>query len=91
MNNSVDIENYQKLITLMEQALMFYGNEQNYLNEKKGNKPLIVLDAYGSQARYALDQIKKLKEIYSELNKDFENFELNDEILNIIKNTNNLI
>jgi len=59
MNNGIE-EQYISLLTLAKQALIFYGNSWNY-QDKISNPSQIAFDDYGSQARFALNQIAQLE------------------------------
>jgi hypothetical protein len=52
-----DIEQYKNLVALLKEALSFYANQKNYDNGVREQSSLIDVDA-GSQARFALNQIK---------------------------------
>jgi len=73
MNN---LQDYENLIELLKQALLFYANENNYektkFSELKGNISAIDIDEYGSQARFALNKIKEIREINDKIMKDYE-------------------
>jgi hypothetical protein len=55
--------------------LEFYANKKNYekiiYSELRGNISSIDLDEYGSQARFALNKIKEIREINEKLVKDY--------------------
>jgi len=72
MNSTQDYEN---LIELLKIALEFYANKKNYdktnYSESRGNISSIDLDEYGSQARFALNKIKEIREINEKLVKDY--------------------
>ena len=72
MNSTQDYEN---LIELLRQALLFYANKENYnknnYSESRGYQSMIDLDEYGSQARFALKKIKEIREINEKLVKDY--------------------
>jgi hypothetical protein len=97
MNN---IQDYENLIELLKQALLFYANENNYektkFSELKGNISAIDMDEYGSQARFALNKIKETREINEKLLNDYE-AEVNaiqnngeEEILNALETLNKM-
>lgn len=46
-------------ISLLKEALKFYGDEQNYFTKNNETQSRISNDA-GLQARFALDQLKKI-------------------------------
>lgn len=89
-------EQYENLIELLKQALLFYADKENYLFYKKKDAP-IALDE-GSQARFALEKINeimesndKMKAIYMEDMRDaFENNENPENILKIIEQFKNI-
>jgi hypothetical protein len=62
----IDNQELLNQIALMEQALLFYGNEINY----EPDSDLIDKDR-GSQARFALEQLKKIKDINEEMGEDY--------------------
>ena len=66
MNN---IEEYQNLFELLKQALMFYGDENNYHNVEH-ELSLIKKDS-GSQARFALKKIQEIFELNQKLHDDY--------------------
>jgi hypothetical protein len=72
MNSTQDYEN---LIELLKITLEFYANKKNYekiiYSELRGNISSIDLDEYGSQARFALNKIKEIREINEKLVKDY--------------------
>jgi hypothetical protein len=76
-----DINQYKNVLELLKQALLFYANENNY-KYNEGSSP-IDLDEYGFQARFALEQLKKLEELEKNLENDYEN------ITNTINENNN--
>lgn len=63
MNDNQELLNQ---IALMEQALLFYGDEVNY----EPDSDLIDRDR-GAQARFALEQLKKIKEINENMDEDY--------------------
>lgn len=63
MTDNQDILNQ---ITLMKEALKFYANEVNY----EPDSDMIDKDR-GSQARYALEQLEKIREINEEMGEDY--------------------
>lgn len=72
MNNE---EKYKILIELLKQALLFYGNKENYLFYRDKDAP-IALDE-GHQARFALKQIEELDEINEKIKSDYNDL-IND-------------
>lgn len=90
MMNSV--EEYQNLVELLKQALLFYADKSNYVSDI-GFKPYVELDDYGSQARFALKRIEELDDIYGKMEIDniklIENEEFNvEDLLRTIKTMN---
>jgi hypothetical protein len=70
MNN---IEDYQNLVALLEQALKFYANENNYMPTTL-NASLFAevhLD-HGSQARFALSKIKEINDLNDKIQDDYK-------------------
>lgn len=63
-------EQYENLIALLKKALEFYADQRNY-DGPMGTISSISSDEYGSQARFALEQIKKLEALNLEAENDF--------------------
>ena len=67
-------EEYDNLIELLKQALLFYGDEINYNGTWTGNNsfnsPLINVDK-GTQAKFALEKIKTFQDSRDEQEKEF--------------------
>jgi hypothetical protein len=59
-------EEYQNLIELLKQALLFYGKKENY----EPDSDLIDKDK-GHQARFALEKIKEFSENTEKLEQEF--------------------
>jgi hypothetical protein len=86
MNN---IEDYQNLVELLKQALLFYSNENNYPkticitgddNTKiENNLSQIEIDK-GSQARFALSKINEINIINQKMLDDYVN--ISEKMLN---------
>ena len=72
MTMTNDINQYKNVVELLKQALLFYGNKNNYFGEMK-NASMIDLDEHGSQARFALDQLKKLEDLNEKMENNYEN------------------
>ena len=79
MNN---IEDYQNLVELLKQALLFYGNENNYPkticitgddNTNIGNGLSRIEIDKGSQARFALTKIDEINTINQKMLDDYVN------------------
>jgi len=88
MKKLSNIEEYINLIGVLENALKFYADEQNYLFFEDKDA-LIALDE-GAQARFALDKIKEVTEARETLEADFvknisESIENNDEVEDMLK------
>lgn len=69
-----DIEKYKNIIELFKQALLFYENKDNYVTNLYINNEIhsyIEIDG-GSQAKFALEQYKKLDDLNQKLEKDYE-------------------
>lgn len=72
--NKLTVDEYKNLISLLKQALLFYGDKENYTDRGK-HKPILTrieIDE-GSQARFALDKIKELEELYLNTVEEFKN------------------
>ena len=90
------IEEYENLVELLKQVLAYYADDNTYTifntgNETKSNS--IMIDK-GFQAKFALQKIKELEEIYDKIDLDYlksiENHEITSEtILKTIKNIKN--
>ena len=85
MNNraTYDPQEYMNLISLLEQALKFYANDENYVQKVAVNNELcsyIELDN-GQQAKYALDQIKNFDVRYDVDDELFDEFKKNVDTL----------
>ena len=83
-----DIETYKNQVELLKQALLFYANKNTY-SSGMGNPALIDLDEQGSQARFALEQLKKVEEVNEKMNEDYNQI-INDTINAIESNPINL-
>ena len=66
------LEELRSKIELMKQALLFYGNKENYLFFKNKDAP-VALDE-GTQARFALKQLEDLDEMNEEMGKEYMEF-----------------
>jgi len=62
-------EQYENLIALLEEALKFYSNKENYLFYTNKDAP-IVLDE-GSQARFALLKVQETLDADKKLQEDY--------------------
>lgn len=65
IDNIGDINALRQIISLYEQALLFYSNEENYKN-------LNIEKDRGHQSRYALDTSKKLMLEYENSEIEYE-------------------
>jgi chloramphenicol O-acetyltransferase len=83
-----DIETYKNQVELLKQALLFYADKDNYSSEME-NPALIDLDEQGSQARFVLEQLKKIEEVNEKMKEDYSQF-INDTINDIESNPINL-
>jgi len=88
-----DIEEYKNTIELLKQALLFYAGDDNYKPVNNNGKITYIDLDHGSQARYALDLIEKLKSIKDDMQYDYQaNVDLltrdidGEEIVNLMKN-----
>lgn len=66
------LEELRSKIELMKQALLFYGNKENYLFFKNKDAP-VALDE-GTQARFALKQLEDLDEMNEEMGQEYMEF-----------------
>jgi len=69
MKKMMNSEQYENLIELLKQALMFYSNKENYYFHVDRNSP-IEIDR-GSQARFALEKIQETLDSDKKLQKEF--------------------
>lgn len=70
MEITYDPQEYKNLILLLEQALKFYNDENNY-KKNNNNQSLIDLDK-GEQAKFALNNIKDFHKKYDGVNYLYE-------------------
>ena len=70
--NQPSIEELLSQIELMKQALLFYSNEKNYLNDGNGS---IINKDNGMQAKFVLENIKKISTYQDELIDELKNIE----------------
>jgi hypothetical protein len=71
------IEELQNLVELMQQALKFYADKNNYIPTSVKNS---LSDRYltyievdeGSQARFAIEKIEELKKINQKMQNDYD-------------------
>lgn len=84
-----NIEQYKNLVELLKQALLFYGDKNNYNNSlNAGYEQLSLIDAdEGHQARFALNQIDIIEEALNDFTEETEK-EITAE--DIFKKLNNL-
>jgi len=75
-----NIEEYQNLVALLKTTLEFYADDTNYA-EYMGNPATIALDAYGSQARFALSKIKEVETQSQKLLEDYEKLVADSEFM----------
>ena len=69
-----NLEDYKNQIELLKQALLFYANPDNYNQNQPINEELtslIELDE-GSQARFALEQLKKVEKMNQKMEEDYK-------------------
>ena len=69
---SYDPQEYLNLISLLEHALKFYANSENYVQKVDVNNELcsyVELDS-GQQAKFALEQVKKFDVRYDNIEDD---------------------
>jgi len=83
------IEEYQNLVQLLKKTLEFYADMRSY-DGPMGNISLIDLDEHGSQARFALEQVKlleaqnqKMLDDYDKIASGYEQLQSNDDIADI--------
>jgi len=71
---SRDPQEYLNLISLLEQALKFYGNDENYVQKIVGSDrelcSAIELDG-GQQAKFALDKVNEFDVRYDDSADEF--------------------
>ena len=78
----MELEQYQSLLLLAKQALMFYANSWNY-QDKISNPSPIAFDDYGSQARFVLQQMQQLELMQANMINDFNNIKFEEPLTNI--------
>lgn len=69
----MNLEEYKNQVELLKQALLFYADEENYkgyYNGKEVESSLVGVDN-GSQAKFALEQLKKVEAANQEINDDY--------------------
>lgn len=82
----------------MKQALLFYGNTENYIQHKKYKEPSLIELDEGNQARFALEQLQKLDDLNEEMgeeyiklvSKELEKNQSPEGIMKLIKEIKNL-
>lgn len=67
----MNTEQYENLIALLQKALEFYGDKNNY-HGAMGNVASIDIDENGSQARFALKKIEEFRNINKNLETELE-------------------
>lgn len=85
------INEYETLLYFLEEALRFYANEENYVNDPLFSAK-VILDN-GHQARFALKQIEVInkanedmeEELLKQFPKELENTDIQEEFINIIE------
>jgi hypothetical protein len=79
----IDNEQYEGLLMLAKQALMFYANENNYTYFElvTGSFSRIGLDK-GFQAKFVLQQIEQLEQQKIVMVNDFSNIKFEEPITN---------
>jgi hypothetical protein len=87
MNNINTLQELENLVVLMQEALKFYANANNY----KGNKniccsgisvSLVEMDE-GSQARFAIDSAKNLIEQNQKMQNEYDKLIAEGQITNL--------
>jgi len=68
---SNNIEELRSQNALMKQALLFYGNKENYIEHKKYKEPSLIQADEGSQARFALEQLQAINDINDKMDEDY--------------------
>lgn len=69
----LSIEEYQNLVSLLKQALLFYADKENYTDRGKERPILTRIEIdEGSQARFALEKIKELEKMYLDTVEEFK-------------------
>lgn len=74
------IDELQNLVELMQQTLKFYADARNY-EGPMGNIAPIDLDEQGSQARFALDLVKKISDQNQKLQDEYDKLVMETELL----------
>lgn len=64
-----NIDELQNQLALMKQALLFYGDIENYKFYEHKDAPVAVDE--GAQARFALEQLEKIKTINDEMGEEY--------------------
>jgi hypothetical protein len=83
-------EDYENLIEVLKQALLFYDDKNNYSIRPNTNDPLplIMIDG-GSQAKFALEKINEIRLVHDEMEADWENILIkNKEIMGAAEDNN---
>lgn len=68
------VEEYQNIVSLLKQALLFYADEKNY-TDRGNDRPILTrieMDK-GSQAKFALDKINELEKMYLNTINEYKN------------------
>lgn len=90
IKNKLNIDEYKNLISLLEQALLFYADKENYTDNGNDKSILTKIEIdKGSQARFALDKMKELEEMYLNTVEEYKNIselEVFEEFKNISGN-----
>lgn len=92
----IDKEQYENIIGLLKNALIFYSEERNYSSDD-GITPRIQLDG-GEQARFILNQLKSIEKNISDTEYSYDELIKNaqkdndinsEDIINKIRQFNN--
>ena len=70
----MNLEEYKNQVELLKQALLFYGNEKNYENEVRYEESSLIYVDNGTQARFALEQLKIVEAANQEINDDYTKY-----------------
>ena len=91
-----NIENYENLIEVLKQALLFYNDKNNYIEDKPtinhdGFTSMIEIDG-GTQAKFALGQIDQIRGAHEELESNWEDALIkNTELIDSLKDQKSIL
>jgi len=64
------MDEYRNQVELMRQALLFYGNVENYTKELKQDLTPVDIDN-GSQARFALETLETVEKLKKDMEEEY--------------------